>query len=154
MSLRRVLLSFAVTFACALAVFTLPRFVWNSVRAVSAQTPAQGGATPATAAPAGQESATPATQIAAAIATTIHASAATPTRPDPPVADQSRTGLRACHAASRTPAPITGPAAKFSRTPTRVRTGAPALGAHTEEILRELGIDDSELPRLREAKIV
>jgi formyl-CoA transferase len=51
-------------------------------------------------------------------------------------------------------APLTGPAAKFSRTPTRVRTGAPALGAHTEEILRELGIDDSELPRLREAKIV
>ncbi|MGH7856841.1 MAG: CaiB/BaiF CoA transferase family protein, partial [Candidatus Binatia bacterium] len=29
--------------------------------------------------------------------------------------------------------PITGPAAKFSRTPTRVRTGAPGLGEHSEE---------------------
>lgn len=31
-------------------------------------------------------------------------------------------------------APITGPAAKFSATPPRVRTGAPPLGQHTEEI--------------------
>lgn len=34
---------------------------------------------------------------------------------------------------------IVGPAAKFSRTPTRVRTAAPALGEHNDEILRDLG---------------
>ena len=53
-----------------------------------------------------------------------------------------------------TVAPLTGPAAKFSRTPTRVRSGAPALGAHTDEILRELGLDSSELERLRDSKII
>jgi CNT family concentrative nucleoside transporter len=37
MSLRRVLLSFLVTFACALAVFTLPRFIWNTVQPARAQ---------------------------------------------------------------------------------------------------------------------
>jgi formyl-CoA transferase len=51
-------------------------------------------------------------------------------------------------------APITGPAAKFSRTPTRIRTGAPALGAHTEEILAELGIDADASKRLRESGVV
>ena len=49
------------------------------------------------------------------------------------------------------PAPITGPAAKFSRTPTRVRSGAPALGAHTDELLAELGLDDAARQRLRDA---
>ena len=48
--------------------------------------------------------------------------------------------------------PITGPAAKFSRTPTRVRTGAAKLGAHTDEILAELGIDEASRNRLREKK--
>ena len=37
MTLRRVLLSFLVTFACALAVFTLPKFVFNTVSAAVAQ---------------------------------------------------------------------------------------------------------------------
>jgi formyl-CoA transferase len=50
--------------------------------------------------------------------------------------------------------PITGPAAKFSRTPTRVRSRAAKLGEHTNEILRELGIDDAERQKLRDAKIV
>ncbi|MGA7872206.1 MAG: CoA transferase [Candidatus Binatus sp.] len=50
-------------------------------------------------------------------------------------------------------APITGPAAKFSRTPTRIRSGAPALGAHTEEILAELGIDAEARKRLRESGV-
>src|SRR5258707_5725665 len=46
-------------------------------------------------------------------------------------------------------APITGPAAKFSRTPTRIRTGAPRLGAHTDDVLEELGFDANARARLR-----
>ncbi len=51
-------------------------------------------------------------------------------------------------------APITGPAAKFSRTPTRVRTGAPALGQHSDEILAELGFDAAARSALRVSGIV
>ncbi len=50
--------------------------------------------------------------------------------------------------------PITGPAAKLSRTPLRVRSAAPALGAHNEEILDELGVPAEERGRLREERIV
>jgi formyl-CoA transferase len=37
--------------------------------------------------------------------------------------------------------PLPGPVVKFSRTPTRVRMGAPALGQHNDEILAEIGVD-------------
>ena len=36
--------------------------------------------------------------------------------------------------------PITGPAAKFSRTPTKVRSAAPDIGQHNEEILTKIGM--------------
>ena len=49
---------------------------------------------------------------------------------------------------------VTGPAAKFSRTPTRVRSGAPALGAHTDAILAELGVSREERALLRGEGIV
>jgi formyl-CoA transferase len=39
-----------------------------------------------------------------------------------------------------TSAPLTGPAVKFSRTPTRIRTSAPDPGTDTEAVLAELGI--------------
>ncbi len=55
MSLRRVLFSFAVTFAAALAVFTLPRFVYNTVSAAFAE-PAPRAQAPA-AQPAAQSAA-------------------------------------------------------------------------------------------------
>jgi len=51
-------------------------------------------------------------------------------------------------------APITGPAAKFSRTPTRIRTRAAGLGEHNREILEELGFDEAARARLREMKII
>jgi formyl-CoA transferase len=47
--------------------------------------------------------------------------------------------------------PITGPPAKLSRTPIRVRSAAPALGAHDDEILAELGYDEPARARLRVA---
>ncbi|HIG39530.1 MAG TPA: CoA transferase, partial [Gammaproteobacteria bacterium] len=37
--------------------------------------------------------------------------------------------------------PITGPAVKFSRTPTRVRSCAPEIGEHDAEILNSVGLD-------------
>jgi formyl-CoA transferase len=51
-------------------------------------------------------------------------------------------------------APITGPAAKLSRTPLRVRHAAPALGAHDDEILAELGYDAPARAHLRAAGII
>ena len=50
--------------------------------------------------------------------------------------------------------PVTGPAAKLSRTPLRVRSAAPALGAHADEILDELGIAPERRRRLREQGIL
>lgn len=50
--------------------------------------------------------------------------------------------------------PITGPAAKFSRTPIHVRTRAPKLGEHNDEILEALGFDEAARDLLREMKIV
>jgi formyl-CoA transferase len=50
--------------------------------------------------------------------------------------------------------PITGPAAKFSRTPTRVRSRAPELGAHNDEILAELGIDAEQRRELRDTGVI
>jgi formyl-CoA transferase len=52
------------------------------------------------------------------------------------------------------PAPIIGPTAKLSRTPLRVRSGAPGLGAHADEILAEVGIDADARAKLRESGVV
>ena len=64
MSWRRVVLSFAITFACALVVFTLPRFVFNTVSGAVVQTPAQDSAKaqPAPPAPLSDQTPTTATQ--------------------------------------------------------------------------------------------
>jgi formyl-CoA transferase len=51
-------------------------------------------------------------------------------------------------------ATLNGPVAKFSRTPTRVRTGAPAVGSHNDEILAEIGIDVATRKRLKKAGII
>jgi formyl-CoA transferase len=50
--------------------------------------------------------------------------------------------------------PLTGPAAKFSRTPTRIRSPAPPLGKHTGAILKELGYEEAEIYALSEKHIV
>ncbi len=41
------------------------------------------------------------------------------------------------------------PTARFEATPSEVRFMAPALGEHTDEVLRELGHDDASIERLR-----
>jgi formyl-CoA transferase len=52
------------------------------------------------------------------------------------------------------PLPLTGPAAKFSRTPTRIRSAPPALGAHTDEILEALGVTPGERAQLRDDGVI
>jgi crotonobetainyl-CoA:carnitine CoA-transferase CaiB-like acyl-CoA transferase len=48
----------------------------------------------------------------------------------------------------------TRPAARFGATPAEIRRPAPALGEHTDEILREIGFDDGEIGRLRNRAVV
>lgn len=43
---------------------------------------------------------------------------------------------------------------KFSRAPGRIRTPAPTLGQHTEEVLRELGCGGVEIQRLRDTRVI
>ena len=48
-----------------------------------------------------------------------------------------------------TEVPLVGPTAKFSRTPTRVRSAAEPLGLSTETLLAELGYDANAIAQLR-----
>jgi crotonobetainyl-CoA:carnitine CoA-transferase CaiB-like acyl-CoA transferase len=56
--------------------------------------------------------------------------------------------------------PVAGPLKQQAPYPRRVGekpeapTGAPRLGEHTTEVLTELGLDDAELARLSEAKVI
>jgi len=50
--------------------------------------------------------------------------------------------------------PLTGPAAKFSRTPTRVRTPAERLGASNDAVLEELGYSREQIERLHDRGVV
>jgi crotonobetainyl-CoA:carnitine CoA-transferase CaiB-like acyl-CoA transferase len=43
---------------------------------------------------------------------------------------------------------------KLSATPVQVRRAPPLLGQHTDEVLRELGLDELERTRLRQRGIV
>ena len=48
----------------------------------------------------------------------------------------------------------TRPAARFAKTPSEVRRGAPMLGEHNLEILGELGLSGSEIQRLRTSGVI
>jgi formyl-CoA transferase len=56
--------------------------------------------------------------------------------------------------ANGTVAALTGPAVKFSRTPTAVRGGAPEPGADTDDLLDELGVDAAARERLRAERAI
>jgi crotonobetainyl-CoA:carnitine CoA-transferase CaiB-like acyl-CoA transferase len=46
------------------------------------------------------------------------------------------------------------PVARFSDTPDSIRLAPPTLGQHTDEVLRELGLDAAAIDRLRLSKVV
>jgi len=49
---------------------------------------------------------------------------------------------------------LQAPPSTLSRTPASVRTAAPDVGEHTDEILGELGFSADDVARLRRDKIV
>jgi len=50
--------------------------------------------------------------------------------------------------------PYLGQPVTLSRTPSRVVAHPPALGEHTDEVLREIGFDDAGIARLKSQGIV
>ena len=52
------------------------------------------------------------------------------------------------------PIKLFGSPLNFSDTPIREFTAAPLLGAHTDEVMHELGYDDAKIDALRQAGIV
>jgi formyl-CoA transferase len=53
------------------------------------------------------------------------------------------------------PVPMAGVVPKLSRTPGTVRSVGPALGEHTDVVLRELaGLSDADLETLRAAAVI
>ena len=78
--------------------------------------------------------------------------AAMPRRP--PIRTCARATCSRSSSARGARVPITGPAAKLSRTPARVRFAARELGADTEAVLAELGVGSDERRALRDAGVV
>ena len=57
-------------------------------------------------------------------------------------------------AADGEPLKVPGIIPKLSRTPGAIRTQAPKLGEHTDEVLHEIGYSDAQIAQLREAHIL
>jgi formyl-CoA transferase len=62
---------------------------------------------------------------------------------------RDRAMMQAATLSDGTTVELTGPVAKFGRTPTRVRTGAAAIGRDTDAVLASIGYDDEARARLR-----
>jgi CoA:oxalate CoA-transferase len=52
------------------------------------------------------------------------------------------------------PAFVTGVPINFEKTPGKIKRGAPVLGEHTQEVLREIGYDDEKIAKLIEAGVI
>jgi formyl-CoA transferase len=63
---------------------------------------------------------------------------------------QARGMIEAHTLADGTPVDLPAPAPRLSRTPGATRWLGPALGAHTDEVLAELGLDAAQIAALRE----
>ena len=50
--------------------------------------------------------------------------------------------------------PLTGPAAKFSRTPTKIRSPARPVGADNDTLLSSLGYSSDDLAGLRDKGVI
>ena len=61
--------------------------------------------------------------------------------------------VRVPHANGRT-YDVVGSPITFSKTPARIRSAAPELGEHTEQVLREAGLEPGEIAHLREQGII
>jgi len=62
--------------------------------------------------------------------------------------------VRSCwKATTPSPAAFAKPA-RYSATPPELRRGAPGLGEHGDEILRELGLSRDEIGNLRQREVV
>ena len=62
--------------------------------------------------------------------------------------------LERISAADGEPLKVPGIIPKLSHTPGAIRTPAPTLGEHTDEVLREIGYSDTDIARLRQANIL
>jgi formyl-CoA transferase len=49
---------------------------------------------------------------------------------------------------------LVGQPVHLERTPQRMRSATPDRGAHTDQVLRELGYDDEAIAALRQEKVV
>jgi len=58
------------------------------------------------------------------------------------------------HSHGRGEIEVVGQPIGMSRTPSAIRMPPPAMGEHTEEILKELGYDDRRIAALREAEVI
>ena len=52
------------------------------------------------------------------------------------------------------PMQLLGPVARLSRTPAKIQSAPPALGADSEEVLRELGYSDEQIEALRASGVI
>jgi crotonobetainyl-CoA:carnitine CoA-transferase CaiB-like acyl-CoA transferase len=66
----------------------------------------------------------------------------------------SRDMLQAIELSNGQTVPLTGPAAKFSRTPVRIRHRAPMLGEHTAQILADLGCKPETIADLKARGVI